>query len=261
LEAFLQGTNKKPKEPKIAIKGYYEWEQKGYLFVQWLNVDEYDCMDFYPWGVLISELLHSAYICNALLDPTIGQMFRQNPFLCHFYNAQQNDIYENPEIGYYSVGSNQGIDHLDFIQLFGARKHAKNGPLGPFYYFTNDFNMAVKMAGWTSDGQKAYKYEKQITTNQGKYFKGGIVRFALFVGKMTYIRYPDEFDSSKQNANWATHFDACYVGTGVLNEKNALVVVKNHNQQCALATYTLRMNMLGDTWDPLCNYQELPILF
>lgn len=241
----------------IKVRGFYEWDKNIYLFVQLMN----NTMDYYPWGILISEILHTPYICNVKMDSIISHMFQKNPFLCHFYNTKETDVYENPEIGYYSVGNNEGVDNLQFIQLFGANKHSQEAPFGPYYYFTNDFNLAVKQAGWTVNGEKAQKYDRQITDNQGKYLRGGMVRFALFVGKMTYIRYPEELtDKNNTNTSWATHYDSCYVGTTVFNEKNSLVIIKNHNQQYALASYTLNMNALGEKWNPLCNYHEMPLL-
>ena len=51
---------------------------------------------------------------------------------------------------------------------------------GPYYYFHN-FKSSVRYAGWSSNYEKRQVFNKQIADENGLYYQGGFVRFALFL--------------------------------------------------------------------------------
>jgi len=132
-------------------------------------------------------------------------------------------------------------------------------------------------------GQKimhqSLEMKKKITENEmGKYTKGGIVRFAIFMGEIhVSLNYPnDDTDDSelkkqilKENnssierqttritdydGKWADMHDSIYIGKLELDDgrilKNApLWVVKDYNQQVPISYHYIDKRTLGNTWD------------
>jgi len=122
---------------------------------------------------------------------------------------------------------------------------------------------------------------KLITEDEnGKYIKGGIVRFALFTGSTKYVENMpndpiDESDIKKQRINdesldqnleiqtlrvsdhdgiWARTYDSVYLGNielddGSFIEEAPIIVLKDYNQQIPLSYHYIDKSSLGDKYD------------
>ena len=120
------------------------------------------------------------------------------------------------------------------------------------------------------------KYERLVTDNEeGRYINGGIVRFAIFLGKMKKIDNfqrdaNDMSDIKRERLNdcslnqnmenltmrisdhdgkWSEHFDSAYIGrleldNGEYLENTPIIVVKNYDQQIPLSYHYINKSTL-----------------
>jgi hypothetical protein len=169
--------------------------------------------------------------------------------------------------------------------MFGESPQDKLAMFGPKYYFT-DFNNAVRQGGWSNDYRPEYLYDKLITDNEnGRYSKGGLVRFALFMGKTKYVENSlhdpnDESDIKKNRLNdstinqkyeiltlrisdhdgiWTKTYDSLYLGNielddGSFIQEYPIIVTKDYNQQLCLSAHYINKNNLGDKFNPCYDY-------
>ena len=68
----------------------------------------------------------------------------------------------------------------------GLRKSTLYAMMGPYYYF-GTFRKSVRYAGWTSTYQMREIDGNPISDAEGRYNRGTIIRFAVFVGEMTAL--------------------------------------------------------------------------
>lgn len=279
LSGILQVENFEEFNKKIEYNGYYEFEQNIYLFFDITNCgvcidDNYSsCLVNFA---LIDEIINHRKICNMSISEETTQFFITNCSLNYLYD-KNNEAYENPIVGF--VGKPTPRKTI-FTYTFGEKPKNKSAILGPYYYFTN-FNYAIRQGGWSHDYKPEYMYNKLITDNDyGRYFEGGIVRFALFTGNTKYIENMpnnanDESDIKTQRLNdlsldkkyeiltlrisdhnglWAKTFDSAYLGNielddGSFIEDAPLIVLKEYNQQIPLSYHFIDKSSLGNKYD------------
>jgi hypothetical protein len=170
---------------------------------------------------------------------------------------------------------------INFTYTFGESPKNRTAILGPYYYFTN-FDYAIRQGGWSHNYKPEYIHNKLITDNEnGRYSKGGIVRFALFTGITKYIENMpnyliDESEIKKQrlhdislNKNYEIHTlrisdhdgiwtktcDSAYLGTielddGTFLEDTPMFVLKDYNQQIPLSYHFIDKKSLGNKYEP-----------
>ena len=183
---------------------------------------------------------------------------------------------ETPVVLY--AGSNEKT--LYFQYMFG--KFLQNDPrFGRVFCFT-DFPHAVREGGWSKNYEPEYKYNKRITDDhsRGKYKKGGILRFAVFLGNSLYLA-PSEAEVSTviaTNATTATEhllqlqdtFHPCFEfreseNTNTITNSDMedspsketfasvmqlpFYFVKNYQLQVALTYHFIEKESLGDVFD------------
>lgn len=216
------------------------------------------------WWAMVSEIVNYKKIMNFDIHHKIYDLFIKNPSLIYLKDFEGN-IIEIPEVGFHGTYYNL----MDLITSYGLRPSTLYSMMGPYYYF-GTFRKAVRYAGWTSTYKERVVDGVQIADDSGLYNRGGIIRFALFLGDMKVnMNHPnDEDDYSdlvKQrirenprikeyeeltikihdhNGKWAEKYDSIYVGkaqleNGGLFMKNPEFVVKHLDQQLILTTHEL----------------------
>ena len=262
----------------IEFKGFYVYNNEVYMFYDLtkynLKLDNITRKD--PlWFCLLNEILNGSKVCNFMIDKKIVDFFIDNFPLCLLKN-ENNESYELPIVGY--VGKNNTL--LNFTYIFGETVKDKNAILGPYYYFT-DFKNSIRDGAWTIDNKPETKYDILLTDNEnGRYIKGGIVRFALFMDNSKYIEnYPnDDIDKSDvkrerlenplldqqierltmrisdHDGIWGEKYDSVYLGAIELDNgeklKNTpLFVIKNYDQQIPLSYHYIDKSSLTDKFD------------
>ena len=194
------------------------------------------------WLVLLDEILNCKHLCNIKINTQVTNFFNLNDDFC-FLLDDNNNSYELPIVSYVGKQENK----LNFTYTFGETMSNKNSILGPFYYFTDYFKA----------------FDEAFQHNDIK--KSGVVRFALFVGRVKYIEnyINDNIDSSEikmqrleddtldknmeqllmriedHDGKWREIYDSAYLGcleldNGIILDKRT-VVVKEYNQQIPLS--------------------------
>jgi hypothetical protein len=267
LSGILQAANFQDFSAKIEFDGFYEHLNNLYIFFD-ISKFEINIDDTYSYSpvrfALIDEIVNHRNICNMKISNDTSSFFLKNKSINYIYNDKY-EPYEIPIVGY--VGK-PTPEKMNFVLTFGESAKNKSAILGPYYYFT-DFYHAIRQGGWSKDYKPEKIYDKLITDNEnGRYIKGGIIRFALFGGKTKYIENmpndPNDVSEIKKqrmqdlNLNttreiltlrisdhdglWANSYDSAYLSIielddGSILEDVPVLVIKEYNQQIPLTCH------------------------
>jgi len=231
--------------------GCYYYKNNMYLFFNFTNC-KISINTIYKnskiWPVLVDEIINTNHVCNIKINLLVCDFFNKNMDFI-ILKDKNNKNYDIPSVTY--VGKN--ISKLNFTYVFGMTKSDNNLLFGSYYYFTN-FKNAIK---------QFIKENNDV--------KGGVVRFALFLGitKVILNNIADSVDESnvkrelinKENnlfenltlritdydGKWAKKYDSIYVGDIELDNGEKLTnspfyVVKNYEQQIPLSYHFIDTN-------------------
>jgi hypothetical protein len=291
------------------------------LGIQQQVIQQLDRKNPFWWGV-IDEIVNHQSIVNFPVKPNIVDLFTYNKDLCYLYGvpidgriSETHKSYGTIQIDIQSYGRKQvtmssattsgekkEIYILDTptiayhgtyykiiprIATLGLQQSTYNSMMGPYYYF-GTYRKAVRYAGWTSDykprlfinpenGEK-----ERIGNYEGRYDKGGLVRFVIFLGNMkAFLNHPNDPEDYSEivrdrirenprnkgwemrtirmhdhNGKWATEqgFDSVYVGKAKLDSGkpfmgNPEFIVKDFEQQIPLSYHYLDKRTLQRNWE------------
>jgi len=228
------------------------------------------------WWSLIDEICNKKFVLNFPIHSSVTKLFLSNPYI--IYLKHKNDIIEIPSVAFLG----QPAELTPFTMAFGI-KAASYNTFGPYYYFT-DYNSAIKNGSWTSNYLKRNLFDKVISDQNGKYFNGSIIRFAIFFGNFRNILYRptdplypylhaldnqfklsdksflNRMNKSKEfNGQWANFYDALMLQN--IKYKNlsgsynfgSQYVIKQFNQLIDLSVHNIDKNSLKPIWVPNFN--------
>ena len=261
--------------------GYIRNKNGIYLFYN-IDFDLYNVdslkTDTDMWWTLIDEICNFKKILNFPIHDSVSKLFYTNPKLIYLKDKEKKCI-EIPSVAYFG----DSYEILQYISTFGIRSSIIR-PYGPYYYF-NNYTAAIRNGAWTSSFQKRRIFGKSIADSNGKYIRGGIVRFALFLGKNRHILYRktgfqenpdakmdeknyhsiknldkhtfiDESKIGKTKGKWTKKYDSLIIGrikfknlSGYFNY-NTYYVVKDFAQFTSLSNHIIDKNSLKANWDP-----------
>ena len=185
----------------IEFKGLYVYENKIYAFIDLTKLEINTGLinkNALCWFALLDEIINKKEICNIGINCEVSDFFLNNNTFIYFKDSKENQI-EIPSVVY--SGTHEKNLYFNFI--FGNTPCDNNAILGSGYYFT-DYTNSFKQGGWSKDYKPEFKYGEKITENgNGKYIKGGILRYALFLGNnLIKLNYPnDNIDESEIKKN------------------------------------------------------------
>ena len=276
---LLQLSNYHTYEQKIQFKGFMVLDDVVKIFYD-LTECKLHINDVFEsntmWFCLLDEIVNYRCVLNFSIYENITTFFKNNMDFC-FLRDKNNVSYEVPSV--YYVGRNSATT-LVFTHMVGVSTNNKNSILGPYYYFT-DFQTAVRQGCWTIDNKPEEKYGKVITDNEdGRYKNGGIVRFALFLGKMKKIenfqRDANDMSDTKverlndlslnqnmeiltmrisdHDGKWAENYDSASIenielDNGDYLENTPIIVVKNYDQQIPLSYHYINKATLSEKYN------------
>ena len=261
-------------ELKWAFKGYIEANNNVYLFIKLTGEKEklfsqrVLMRDTRWWWCIIDEICNTRHILNFPIHEIVTNLFYNNPILIYLRNTQGYNL-PIPRSLYYGTYAQL----LPFYFVFGPKLSVR-GRYGPYYYL-GVYNKAIRYGGWSYDYRKQTHADNNITDDNGKIIKGGIVRFAVFLGKIKVLlnhpqdrkdnileeNYQKKFDFQlrleDREGQWAKHYDSLYYGRAKINNSNMLwrlnpgYVTKNFNQQIPLTMHIIDKKTLPLNWNPL----------
>lgn len=280
LSSILQVINFEDFNSNVSFDGFYEFGKNLYLFFDVTNC-QYNLDETYSSSkirfALTDEITNHRSLCNIEIDSSTTNFFLKNDSINYLYD-KENEAYEIPIVGF--VGS-PTPEKINFTSMFGISPKDRTAILGPYYYFTDFFN-AIREGGWSNDYQPETMFNKKITDNDnGRYIKGGIVRFALFTGRTKYVENMpnDDIDESETkkfrledknldnrseiltlritdyDGNWAKKYDSVYLGNIELDDGSQLkdtpiFAIKDYNQQIPLTSHYIDKTKLGNKFQP-----------
>jgi hypothetical protein len=279
LSSLINASNFEEFNNSLEFNGFYEFNSSLYLFFDITNGD-YNIDETYLSSSLrfsiTDEILNHRNVCNIEISPETTHFFLKNDLINYLYDKNK-ETYEIPIVGF--VGK-PTPEKMNFTQIFGQNSGDKSEILGPYYYFTN-FQNAIRQGGWSRNYESEWLFGKKITDDEnGKYIKGGIVRFALFMGRTKYIENMpnDPIDESEikksrledinkdkmfeiqtlrisdHDGKWSNDYDSAYLGNIELDDGNLLrdapfYVIKEYNQQVPLTSHFINKKNLGNRFE------------
>ena len=243
--------------PIITYKGYSVHNNK---YMLWFNykLNDTDTLTFSDynnrwWWCLVSEIINYKKSLTFPIDIKIINLLLNNNEL-FYLRDEKNNIYQVPQVGYYGGYYNE----IHCVAVLGVSRQSTRASLGPYYYFGN-YKSAARYAVFSSSRKPVKLKDEFITVDEnGRWKKGGMVRFAIFPEIQT-MRIKDKNDTLKNNTpdinmqtggvEWIDKYDS--VGLGLKNIKtsdgrNALlqpqIVIKNYEQQVPLTYYYINTN-------------------
>ena len=288
LFTLLQLSNYADFESKICFKGFLmENDQEIHIFFD-LTECQLQINDIYRtntlWFTLLDEIINQRNVCNILIEGSVSNFFIINNDFIYLKN-KNGENYELPIVGY--IGMN-GINYskVNFTYTFGNPPKNKTAMLGPYFYFT-DFKNSIRQGGWSETGAPVKNDDFVLITDNeyGRYKKGSIVRFAIFLGKMKMIENlpNDESDSSDvkkerlegadldkhmevltmrisdHDGKWSNNYDSVFVGkieldNGEYLKNTPIYVLKEYEQQIPLSFHFIDKSYLQEKYDENSDY-------
>jgi hypothetical protein len=270
----------------VVLKGFYVYENNVHVFVDLtrleINTNIVNRNSLY-WFVLLDEIVNKQSVCNIPISEEVVDFYMNNNEFIYFKNSKE-ELIEIPSVVY--TGIHDKSLHFNFT--FGNSATDNNGILSSGFYFTN-YTHAFRQGGWSLDYKPEFKYgEKNTEDDNGKYSKGGIIRYALFLDKnLVKQNLPndsiDESDIKKVKLHdaknnddyhyekmtlrisdhdglWKQNYDSVYLGKIELDNgdicKNAnTYVIKDYYNHTPLSYHYINKLSLGDTFDENSDYQ------
>ena len=258
--------------------GYIVFNGDAYVF---FNLEiAYKVMNKYKssnelWWTTIYEMCNSRELIYFKIHETVTELFMNYTKL--IYLVDKNNLpYVIPRIGYY------GCYHslISYVTMLGVQQ-SSYAPYGNFFYF-NNFKRAIKYGGWSFIGTDDNK--KYITTDKhGKYDKGGIVRFAVFLDNTKmFLNHPDDKKTRYKKSSdaefykdipklidltgqWASDYNSAYVGILNIKKKGENTsfhgsireqyIVKDIFNYFSLSSHIIDHKTLGEHWKLEDNYK------
>ena len=283
---LLSLTNHSEFDKNICFKGFYLNGRDVHIVFD-LTECKLNIYDVYRanqmWFTLLDEIINHKRINNFFIDSSVTNFFINNDDFIYLKN-KNGDNYELPIVGY--IGMN-GHKHnkVTFTYTFGNSPKDKNAILGPYYYFT-DYKNAIREGGWSETGKPATVDNVLITDNEyGRYKKGSIIRFGLFLGKMKMVENlpNDEIDSSDtkkerledpgldknmeiltmrisdHDGKWVENYDSVFLGkieldNGEYLKNTPIYVLKEYEQQIPLSYHFIDKIHLNDLYNENIDY-------
>jgi hypothetical protein len=256
------------------------------------NIVKINRKDNWIW-TLIDEIINTQSVLNFNIYNLIYDLFTNNPVFLYlkttntyYIDYYKTDIIEIPTVLYHGTY----YTLTDKVALLGLNKCDLNCMMGNYYYF-GTYRKSIRYAGWTSTYKPRTITNDDGTTttigdHEGRYSKGGIIRFAVFLGNMkVLLNHPDDTDDKSSlyferitniknkvyedrvlklhdhDGNWynTENYDSIYVGQAKLNNgkiymKNPEFIVGSSNNFTSLTYHYFDKSTLLKNWNNNYNY-------
>ena len=252
-------------DASIEYRGFVVWGDEKVLAYEWKG-NTSDTLDTGTiesrwWRVLSTEIVNHRKMLSFPVRDDVCNFFLENSELL-LLRDDDDVLYESPSVGYYG-GYHKSVA---VSSVLGIRREGPTSSLGPYYYF-GSYERAMRDA-ILSPSRKPVEVDGELITvdNDGRYDRGGIVRFAILMGKTKVMMgrdtdVDDQSDVSQNladddlfvretmkirdvDAKWVNDFNSVRHGTYAIEEdgRETLVlqpqtVVKDYSQQVPLSYY------------------------
>jgi hypothetical protein len=220
---------------------------------------------------LSSEIFNDQRMMNYPISERVISIFNRHPKIMQL--KAHGHTLESPTACY----AGKHLNYISYMAAFGMKKSSTRAHFGPYYY-SGDFMGTLRYACYAM-GFEAHVLSDgtSLTTNEhGKHSKGGIVRFAVFLGRCRAFFMNGDEDRSELsmhwankdpfikaklalrdiNGDWTRFFNSAYVGEYDIklnNETKKRVVgwtIKDYDNQIPLSCHEIDTSNIPDKYDP-----------
>tara|TARA_Y100000768_G_C23854725_1_gene622800 strand:- start:45 stop:965 length:921 start_codon:yes stop_codon:yes gene_type:complete len=189
---------------KIFVNYDFTIKYVGYInniiFIETRVIDEwviYKKRKHELWFLISDEIINKKKSLHMIVGETIVNLFLKNPSLLYLED-NNNNIIESPIISYHGNYYNK----IKANVVYGVFRATHYASLGPYYYFSS-YSKAIEYAVWNYKNLPYKLNNVVISDENGKNREGGIVRFAIFLGKTKILH-----DKKDINTNWTETYDS-----------------------------------------------------
>lgn len=243
----ITGKNLKP-------EGFIEKNKTIFIFynINSINEQHIDKVHFLTkenelWWCIMDEICNHKKVVTFPVHKSVYSLFFNNPSLIYIkLNEKRIEI---PIIAYYG----NYFNYLPVVAALGQR--ANNTKTTSDSLFFSSFKKAIRYGCWTSDYKKKTLYNEDISDIDGLYNKCGLIRFALFVGKIDIL---DSIEFNKlQNyitsKTWKSNYNSIFLTKIKFDEDNLDInpeyIIKDFNQQTPLSYHEIDKKTLPPVWE------------
>ena len=220
---------------------------------------------------LSSEIFNERQMMNYAISDDVVSLFNRHPAMMQV--TLNGRTMESPSALY----AGKHFNYVSYMAEFGMKKASTRAHFGPYYYFVS-FMGSMRYACY-SMGFEPHVLDNGdvLTVNaHGKHTRGGVVRFAVFLGRCRaffmngeedrselsmYWAEKDPFVKAKLalrdiNGDWTQAFNSAYVGEHELNidgkTKNRIPnwTIKDYDAQIPLSCHEIDMQTVPNEYDP-----------
>lgn len=257
---------------------YHKREKRCTLFFVYLhdertNTNNIPFMDSTNrwWWALSSEIFNEHRLMNYPISESVVAFFNKNLGIMRLQFGGKP--LESPSACY----SGKHFNYISYMAAFGMKKSSTRAHFGPYYY-SGEFMGTMRYACYAM-GLEAHVLADgtSLTVNEfGKHTRGGIVRFAVFLGRCRAFFLNGEEDRSELsmfwankdpliksklalrdiNGDWTKYFDSAYVGEYIFKYNDALKkraigwTIKDYDHQIPLSCHEVDVTNIPDEYDP-----------
>lgn len=242
----------------LKIKGFVEINNSVYLFFNYSEDNDnlikrvfYKTKNDNLWWCLMDEICNHKKVLNFPIHPSVYNLFYRNPSL--IYLKQKDKRIDTPIVGYYG-------NYSKFLPMVAALgQNAAISMEGAFEdsFFFGSFRKAIRYGAWSPFYRQRTLFGTQITDIDGLYHKGGIIRFALFMGK-TKVLLDEPYDKISDyitgKKTWKNTYQSVFMASTEFDGENINIppeyILKNFEQQVPLSYHEIDKTTLKTNWDP-----------
>jgi hypothetical protein len=203
------------------------------------------------WFVLPSEIINGKEVLNIGIDEQLVDLFLNNPQLSLLTNVETNEPFIIPDVAY----TGDEFKRTQFHSIFGVSKQKVYNSCGQYFYFYRGLDGAVRDGGWSQNAlvYNEARYESVFVDNEyGRYKKGGITRYAVFVEGKMYIESGDEFSLTEDDIE-ELYPDPCiiicYSNSNQNQKQKQDLLIKNFNSFFPISCHELDKRQLSESND------------
>lgn len=245
-------------DQELKCKGFIENNNNVYLFFNISEAPDFTIQTISLknrnsvfWWALLDEICNHKSILNIPIHKSVYNIFFKNPSLLYIkYDHKRLEI---PMVAYYG-------NYYKYIPIVAAVGQQAVSPIkkqrGKLFYY-GSFRKAIRFGSWTPDYTERILNNENIADIDGRYKEGGIIRYALFLGKTkTPLNEPyDKLEKIITNTDWTDKYQSLVIGSVDFDHKklsiNPEYITVQQSQSVSLSYHKINGNSVKPTWDPL----------
>lgn len=263
IEKIRLTKGKVPVMEHAKYVGMYEYLGEQYLFFMKKDAVEYVVNEISSkhkyYYLLVHDIMNVKHHFGLTVAKSVIEFFMHNEHFI-FLEDENNHLIETPTTGYRG-------DYYHKISIMAGLGVSRSGPyasLGPFYYF-GSYEQSIRDAAITINEKPLEVNGKKLTIGDTPvYTKGGIVKYALFLGcsKVT-LDLKDTLRNRDMNGTWAEQFNSIIQPELVIYDRtlDSQFVLKSYEQQFPLEyAYYKTSHITKDISTGLYNIKDVVML-